>query len=188
MSNKQIVLEIGCGEKKEFPNSIALDVRKTNAITLLGDAKKLPFKNESVDYIYSSHTIEHFSHREVEQVLREWTRVLKEEGGIEIRCPDLRARALFFSLHPSKRDIINIYGGQDYPENLHRCGFSENLDCRGYPQAGDPLCQNLTTSRPRCQSCRTSAQTVSASQKNRSATSWIKDTMLKPCIARSGRR
>jgi predicted SAM-dependent methyltransferase len=124
MSNKQIVLEIGCGEKKEFPNSIALDVRKTNAITLLGDAKKLPFKNESVDYIYSSHTIEHFSHREVEQVLREWTRVLKEEGGIEIRCPDLRARALFFSLHPSKRDIINIYGGQDYPENLHRCGFS----------------------------------------------------------------
>ena len=74
MSNKQIVLEIGCGEKKEFPNSIALDVRKTNAITLLGDAKKLPFKNESVDYIYSSHTIEHFSHREVEQVLREWTR------------------------------------------------------------------------------------------------------------------
>ncbi len=127
MLDRQIILEIGCGEKKVFPSSITLDIHKTSVITLLGDAKKLPIKNESVDYIYSSHTIEHFSHSEVGQVLREWTRVLRSGGEIEIRCPDLRARALFFSLHPSKKDIINIYGGQDYPENLHRCGFSYGI-------------------------------------------------------------
>lgn len=51
-------------------------------------------------------------------------RVLKEGGSIELRCPDLRARALLFFINPSWNNIVNIYGEQNYPANFHKCGFS----------------------------------------------------------------
>lgn len=122
-----IIVEIGCGDKKQFDDSIALDIRKTPVVNIICDAHHLPFKTESVDNIYSSHTVEHFSHTEVEGVLFEWCRTLKKGGILELRCPDLRARAFLFSLNPSWGDISNIYGGQDYPENTHKCGFSYGM-------------------------------------------------------------
>jgi predicted SAM-dependent methyltransferase len=87
----------------------------------------LPFSDESSDYIFSSHVIEHFSHREVSRVLAEWVRVLKKGGTIEIRCPDLRARAFLFFLNPTLQNVKNIYGGQDYAGDYHKCGFSYGL-------------------------------------------------------------
>jgi predicted SAM-dependent methyltransferase len=127
MKNDQIIIEIGCGEKKLFEQSIALDIRKTKIVDIIGNAKFLPLKNASVDYIYSSHTIEHFSHTEIHALLKEWTRILKSGGIIELRCPDLRIRTLLFFLHPCWQHIKYIYGRQDYPENTHRCGFSYNI-------------------------------------------------------------
>lgn len=84
----------------------------------------LPFRDGSFDHVFSSHLIEHFSHREVGFVLVEWARVLVRGGTIEIRCPDLRARALLFFLNPSWQNMKNIYGEQDYFGNQHLCGLS----------------------------------------------------------------
>ncbi len=120
------MLEIGCGENLK-KGDIGLDIRKTNSVDVMADARMLPFKNESFKHIYSSHLIEHFSHREVRRILMEWLRVLKMNGTFEIRCPDLRARALLFFLNPSWQNVKNIYGEQDYMYNQHRCGFSFRL-------------------------------------------------------------
>ncbi|MCK9441019.1 MAG: class I SAM-dependent methyltransferase [Methanothrix sp.] len=124
---KKLICEIGCGENKVFFNSIGVDIRKTKKTDVIADARKLPFKDGCFDQIYSSHAIEHFSHVEVESVLIEWIRCLKEEGGFELRCPDLRARALIFFLRPSWDNIKNIYGEQNYNGNYHSCGFTYNL-------------------------------------------------------------
>lgn len=121
------ICEIGCGENKVFFNSVGVDIRKTKKTDIIADARKLPFKDGCFDHIYSSHAIEHFSHTEVESVLIEWIRVLKEDGIFELRCPDLRMRALIFFLKPSMDDIKNIYGEQDYKENYHNCGFTYGL-------------------------------------------------------------
>jgi predicted SAM-dependent methyltransferase len=120
------MLDIGCGESLK-KGDIGVDFRKTSSVDIVADARMLPFKDASFDHVYSSHLIEHFSHREVRNVLVEWIRVLKKEGVIEIRCPDLRARALLFFLNPSWQNVKNIYGGQDYVGNQHRCGFSFGL-------------------------------------------------------------
>ena len=80
-----LVLDIGCGENK-LEGAIGID------------ARYLPFKDEVFDHVYSSHLIEHFSHREAKNVIREWVRVLKKGGMIEIRGPWLRIRALIFFL------------------------------------------------------------------------------------------
>lgn len=120
------MLDIGCGENKR-EGAIGLDLRKMGSADVLADARLLPFRDGSFSHVYSSHIIEHFSHREVSSVLAEWVRVLRRNGIIEIRCPDLRARAFLFFLNPSWQNLRNIYGGQDYVGNNHRCGFSFGL-------------------------------------------------------------
>jgi predicted SAM-dependent methyltransferase len=103
-------LNIGCGESK-LVGMIGLDVRRTPPTDVIADTWMLPFRDGSFDYVSSSHTIEHFSHKEIPSVLSEWVRLLKEGGAIEVRCPDLRARSLLFFLNPAFHNVKNIYGG-----------------------------------------------------------------------------
>lgn len=120
-----MILDIGCGDAKK--GHIGVDLRKTKFVDVLSDARFLPFKTDAFDQVYSSAVIEHFSHREVRKILVEWIRVLKRQGTLEIECPDLRARALLFFLNPTWGNIENVYGGQDYDGNFHKCGFSYEL-------------------------------------------------------------
>ena len=60
--------------------------RKAN---LAGDARDLYwFKDNVLDYVYSSHLLEDFTN--TEEVLREWIRVLKPGGNLVLYCPDER--------------------------------------------------------------------------------------------------
>lgn len=52
---------------------------------------------------------------------------MKRGGIIDICCPWLRVRALLFFLFPTWENVINIYGGQEYEGNYHKCGFSFKL-------------------------------------------------------------
>jgi predicted SAM-dependent methyltransferase len=120
-----MMLDIGCGQNKK--GDIGLDFRKLNSVDVVADARMLPFKDESFDHVYSSQTIEHFSHLEVRNIVAEWVRILKKDGVIEIQCPDLRARAFLFFLNPTWQNVRNVYGEQDYAGNYHQCGFSFSL-------------------------------------------------------------
>ena len=48
-------------------------------------------ETNSVDAIYSSHNIEHVFPHEVPIVLKEFYRVLKDDGMVVLRCPDLQS-------------------------------------------------------------------------------------------------
>lgn len=120
-----LVLDIGCGERKK--GDIGIDMRKTSCVDIIADAHLLPFKTESFSKVYSADVIEHFSHKETQKIIREWVRVLKIDGVFEMQCPDFRARSLLFFLRPNWKDIENIYGGQEYEQNYHKCGFSYGL-------------------------------------------------------------
>lgn len=124
--NNKLTLDIGCGESKR-EDAIGVDFRKTSSVDVVADAHQLPFIDESFDHVYSSHLIEHFSHQEVKSVLTEWVRCLKKKRILEIRCPDLRARAFLLFLNPSWQNVRNIYGAQNHAGNNHKCGFSFGL-------------------------------------------------------------
>ena len=126
MSIETYTVDIGCGEGKRN-GTIGIDFRKAIGVSIVADARWLPIQNEALDRIYSSHLVEHFSHREIERVLSEWIRCLKKGGLFEIRCPDLRARCFLFFLNPSYENVRKIYGAQDYFGNTHLCGFSYGL-------------------------------------------------------------
>lgn len=85
----EIMLNLACGSRIH-PNWHNLDfapasqlVKKTN---LLG---ALPYKNETVTYIYSSHFFEHIPREKVHAFLNECKRILKTGGILRIVVPDL---------------------------------------------------------------------------------------------------
>lgn len=83
---RKIKLHIGCGfdKKKGFVNiDIIPEVNPDYVIDLNKD--KLPFKDNTVDYIYSRHVFEHIKNFEV--ALTECHRVLKPTGKMDMILP-----------------------------------------------------------------------------------------------------
>ena len=89
-------LEIGPG-KKVSPGFESLDITPEykvgqgsyRKVDHIADASKpLPFNNNTFDVIYASHILEHFPWYQIEEILKEWVRVLKPGGIMEIWVPD----------------------------------------------------------------------------------------------------
>jgi len=53
--------------------------------------RRFPFQNQTFDYIYSEHTIEHLDYGEAKAMLQECSRVLKPGGRVRMATPDLAA-------------------------------------------------------------------------------------------------
>ena len=100
-------LHIGCGEhvlsgwlntdyEPELPMVTHLDARQ-----------HFPFKEETFDYIFSEHMIEHVSYWDGVKMLTECFRVLKRSGKVRISTPDL---AFLIDLtRPDKSDLQRAY-------------------------------------------------------------------------------
>lgn len=82
---------------------------KKNKIFFLDAKKKLPFENDSVECIYTSHMLEHLSRKETFFFINESLRVLKKEGVLRLSVPDLQI-------------IIN-----DYKQNNNADAFMEKI-------------------------------------------------------------
>jgi predicted SAM-dependent methyltransferase len=82
-----IKLHLGCGWRDFGPEWIHIDGGDYSHIDYK-DITTLLFEDNSVDLIYSSHTIEYFDREEVKILLDEWKRVLKPGGIIRLAVPD----------------------------------------------------------------------------------------------------
>lgn len=119
-------LNLGCG--KDFkPDFVNLDLFSDNPNVVKMDIRNIELPDNSVDYILASDVLEHFSHRETDKILREWSRVLKPNGEIEIRCPNLKLQLQAYMRGDWNADIASymIFGGQTNPGDYHCIGFDE---------------------------------------------------------------
>jgi len=82
-----IKYNLGCGDMI-LDGFVNVDLYNPKA-QIKSDVKNLPFEDESGDYIYASHIIEHFDFYEAFAVLKEWKRVLKTGGTLVLETPDL---------------------------------------------------------------------------------------------------
>jgi len=81
-------LEIGPG-KNRVAGFETIDIAPKRNVDYVGNcAEGLPFENCTFDIVYSSHVLEHLPWYQVEGALREWVRILKPGGFIEIWVPD----------------------------------------------------------------------------------------------------
>lgn len=152
-NNKPIFLEIGAGNKKGKNGWITMDV--TGNCDIYWDLRKgIPFPNESITKIYSSHFLEHLSFREGQVFLDECRRALVLGGNFSVCVPNSRIYIeayllnktldpnLFFVYKPAfnnttKIDYINHIA---YMDGEHKYMFDEEnliyiLQQRGFKDA-----------------------------------------------------
>ncbi|MDC0221024.1 methyltransferase domain-containing protein [Gammaproteobacteria bacterium] len=94
------LLHVGCGPltkantTKEFASErweeIRLDIDESVEPDIVASALNLEMvQSDSFDAIYSSHNIEHVFSHEVPIMLKEFVRVLNEDGVLVVNCPNL---------------------------------------------------------------------------------------------------
>ncbi len=131
LKRKEIKLNLGCGNQTppEWINvdySLGAQIFKTPLFSIVNSKfkifnitwdenifihdlrKKFPWSDNSVDFIYSSHTLEHFSQNEGYHFLQECHRVLRKQGTIRIVVPNLQEIvAQYIEKNLAADDFIN---------------------------------------------------------------------------------
>lgn len=135
-----ILLEIGAGNRKGNNGWLTMDIRRD--CDILWDLRKgIPFPDESIHKIYSSHFFEHLSFQEGQHFLDECLRVLSPGGEFSVCVPNARLYVeaymsntdldedLFFGFKPeaynntTKIDYLNYTA---YMDGDHKYMFDEN--------------------------------------------------------------
>lgn len=96
------------------------------------DLRSIPEPDEKYDIVHARHTLEHFSYEEARPILREWLRILKVGGKMEVSVPNLAfaAREILKAdedpnYSPGVYPLYQIYGRQlGNAGELHRNGFT----------------------------------------------------------------
>jgi len=80
-------VDIGSSNRSIFKTDIRVDIDEKYNPDYFCSGDKLPFADDTFDYLYSIHSFEHFEDQE--KTIKEWTRVIKKKGIIAIVHPDV---------------------------------------------------------------------------------------------------
>ena len=115
-------LHLGCGNKHK-KGYINIDIKKTDAVDLICDARKLPYKENTIEIIESYHLIEHIPYKDAVSMLKSWYNILKVGGKIIIECPDFD-RDIKEYLEGNEYRLNNIFGLQRWYGDFHYWGWN----------------------------------------------------------------
>jgi len=125
-------LNLHIGGKEQHSDWKIVNVEPRPEVDYVANASDLSiFESNSVDRIYSSHTLEHFYYglnNELVNTLKEWNRVLKPGGKVMISVPDLEVLSRLYirnDLDFNQRFHIMrmMFGGQTNIYDVHKVGF-----------------------------------------------------------------
>jgi len=89
-------INIGCGKKNFGKDWIHIDGSDYDHI-YSHDIVNLPFDKDTIDLIYSSHTLEYFDREEVINVLNKWKITLKSNGILRLAVPNFKIYSKMYS-------------------------------------------------------------------------------------------
>lgn len=98
-------------------------------IDLVDIREGLPDDDNSVDYIYCSHVLEHFEKDEAVKILQECRRVLKDKGRLRIVLPDLK---ILVRNYQEAETFNRKYLGFDMNQYVGILGRIKRLFIRGH--------------------------------------------------------
>jgi len=107
-------LEIGPG-KHRVSGFETLDVIKRKNVDHVGNARKLPFADNTFHVVYASHILEHIPWMHTQATVNEWTRVVAPGGALEIWVPDALKIARAFV---EAEDEATVYGPRRQVESI----------------------------------------------------------------------
>jgi len=105
-----VVLDLGCGEVKQDPEHIGVDLRITKAVDVVADVSGgLPFRTGSADRVFAVHVLEHLP--DYLPLLAEIRRVLRPDGVLHVLAPWWRhVNAVADPTHVRLIDVQTIKG------------------------------------------------------------------------------
>lgn len=127
-------LHLGSGNVR-IPGYLNVDLVPGQNIDFVDNVGILSlFEVGTVESIYACHVLEHFSHEkgvatiDCLQVLRRWFDLLKPGGELFVAVPHLRNIFREILRHPGRKESLGffmaLYGGQNYPTNVHYSGYT----------------------------------------------------------------
>ena len=122
----KVRLNLGSGNDL-LPYFINIDSSNGNADESW-DIINMPISDGIADEVLISHVLEHFKVNVVPDMLKEINRVLKINGKVEIRVPNLTQVVINWQNAEDQwaNLIYELYGSQDYNDNCHFSGFTQS--------------------------------------------------------------
>jgi ubiquinone/menaquinone biosynthesis C-methylase UbiE len=120
-------LNVGCGKRilDGWVNcDIARDPEAEKEPEILCDAKQIPLEDECADVLQAIHLFEHFYRWQIDDVLKEWKRLLKPGGLLILELPNL--------VKCCQNYLEGRMRGGKNPDQLSRWGIY------GDPRTGNP--------------------------------------------------
>lgn len=123
---KLVKLDIGSGGYSSDDTFLSVDLyTEADIIAPMWD---IPLPNESVDVIFSSQALEHVGKNDVLPTLREWERLLKSGGRLQLIVPDLEWACQWWLANQTTGWPMDvIYGNQKHEGEFHKTGFSQKI-------------------------------------------------------------
>ena len=88
---QSVNLNLGCGTDIKISTLeqkwINIDIYDAENVMKHDLRTRLPFEMNSVDFIYACHIVEHFTRFEWAVMKKDWYRVLKGDGILEVQMP-----------------------------------------------------------------------------------------------------
>lgn len=139
-------LDVGCGMRKVWPHCIGVDnghhFGGNSAAEINGDGSDLSiFADNSLNFVFSSHTLEHFEEEKIPALLSEWARVIKPGGYLVLYVPSA-------NLYPKCKPVLQPGANTDhkwdiYPGDIEKklidattCGWTQ-IECEERGHAKD---------------------------------------------------
>lgn len=113
-------VNLGAGDDQRA-GYLSVDLRPEVA-EVVADVRRLPFADGSVSEVLALDVLEHFWRDQTMLILAEWRRVLRPDGLLVLRVPNLAELGARAARGMDLANVIqNIYGG-------HRCGPGGSWD------------------------------------------------------------
>lgn len=105
-----VVLDIGCGGVKQYPENVGVDLRPASGVDVRADLRYgLPFADRSADVIFAVHVLEHLP--DFLSLIDECHRVLRPDGVLHVLSPWWRhVNAVADPTHVRLLDLQTIKG------------------------------------------------------------------------------
>jgi predicted SAM-dependent methyltransferase len=146
------IINLGCGDAGKQEGVINVDIRPLPGVDVVADVRKLPFKDGEIDIVVNRNLIEHFGRHEVKDLLKEWARVLKPGGMLQVETVDGGETMTHWKEIPLENLLDGILGAQTYSENFHKMIFTKDLLTNFLTEAGfevKEVIQNIQREIPR---------------------------------------
>lgn len=131
----------GCWTPYIAENAVVkrFDIKPDSKPDIVCDIRAIPEKDNTFDMVMSHHVLEHFFFWEVTDVLKEWIRILKINGRLQITVPNMAfaARELLKTVENPNYDAhyafgmiwgtrLDVIAKSEADNQIHKMGFTEH--------------------------------------------------------------